>query len=708
MKEELLDKIKHSADKVDIPKSLEPEQMEEKLKTSSNKGSMKDRWNISSKGWIMAACVVFVIFIARLVSLSGGIEIAQDSGVKSTADQMTEVAGTSETADEAGSAAAKENAESAKANSNSEATDSRGASPGNAIEGMLTQAAGYEEVYDKLFAEAVVTDDSTSGSVMSEQEKLMGESIDYGSVEPQAAAPQKQEKDYSQTNIQAEGVDEGDIVKTDGDYIYFADRGKGIRIVKAENGVMELVSMIPIPSPEEEIREMYLDRDILCIVTSQYQTKLSEDGDTDQQYSIEGQKVTSLYTYDITDRSRVELKGCTTQEGEYETTRKNGDYIYMLTNYYPQPVDNWENIEAYIPSINGKTAKAEEIYLPNEDDRYTGYLVMSSVNTKEPTKAVDTKMVLGSSHIYTMGTGDIYISLDSFHTTTNIAHFAYQEGKFEARAAGSVNGYLNDTFSLNEYNGYLRVVTTSFDSASGEESNNLYILDSNMQITGKIEGLAKKESIRSARFLGDTAYFVTFQNTDPLFSADLSDPSNPKLLGELKITGFSSYLHFYGENRLLGIGWEADPVSLRTIGLKLSMFDISDPTNVTEVNKLVLEDVYDCTGLNDYNSVLIDPGKNILGFGYVQSKSREEQQGQGDGAYSNDITGKYSLFTYDDENGFVNTFTHFDAQGTADPYTDTMNTRGVYIDSIFYLCGENGIKAYDMGKEYELIKEIIW
>ena len=93
----------------------------------------------------------------------------------------------------------------------------------------------------------------------------------------------------------------------------------------------------------------------------------------------------------------------------------------------------------------------------------------------------------------------------------------------------------------------------------------------------------------------DTGYFVTYKNVDPLFSVDLSDPENPRILGELKVTGFSSYLHFYGEDRLLGIGSETDPDTGASKGIKLSMFDISDPANVTEIAKYVIEDTYSFT-----------------------------------------------------------------------------------------------------------------
>ena len=128
------------------------------------------------------------------------------------------------------------------------------------------------------------------------------------------------------------------------------------------------------------------------------------------------------------------------------------------------------------------------------------------------------------------------------------------------------------------------------DHSSGQEKNNLYILEEDLSLAGCIEGMAPGESIYSARFMGDTGYFVTYRNTDPLFSVDLSDPYQPRVIGELKVTGFSEYLHFWGDDQLLGIGYETDPETGRTQGLKLSMFDISDPANMKEVNKYVLED----------------------------------------------------------------------------------------------------------------------
>ena len=135
-----------------------------------------------------------------------------------------------------------------------------------------------------------------------------------------------------------------------------------------------------------------------------------------------------------------------------------------------------------------------------------------------------------------------------------------------------------------------------------------------MKGSGIIEDLAFGESIQSARFLGDTGYFVTYKQVDPLFSVDLKDPENPKVIGELKVTGFSEYLHFYGENKLLGIGQETDPDTGELRGIKLSMFDISNPADVKEVDKIVLKDIDIYSPQDNYRSVMIDADENIIGF----------------------------------------------------------------------------------------------
>lgn len=194
---------------------------------------------------------------------------------------------------------------------------------------------------------------------------------------------------------------------------------------------------------------------------------------------------------------------------------------------------------------------------------------------------------------------DIYVSESAFYlyqrkgywddVVTQIAKFDLSDGKMNAVGAVSANGRVTDTFAVNECEGKLRVLTSGQNAVSGEAENNLYLFDENLNLTGKIEGLAQGEEIYAARYLGNMAYFVTYRNTDPLFAVDLSDDKNPKVLGELKISGFSEYLHFWGEDKLVGIGYETDEKTGEHAGIKITMFDISDSSSLKEMNSLVLK-----------------------------------------------------------------------------------------------------------------------
>ena len=305
--------------------------------------------------------------------------------------------------------------------------------------------------------------------------------------------------------------------------------------------------------------------------------------------------------------------------------------------------------------------------------------MVSSVDVANPGEIQDTKAIFSDG-------GELYVSNDNIYwyetqwsdkTETVIKRISYKDGKLKAEASGKVDGYINDSFSIDEYDGYLRVVTTD------DETNGLYILDSKMKEVGSITGLAEGEQVYSARLLGDTGYFVTYEQTDPLFSVDLSDPKNPKIIGKLKIPGFSEYLHFYGENQLLGIGMDVDEDGFTTNGVKLSMFDISDSSDVKEIQKYTLENVYSAAVMYDYKAVLIDPEKNVIGF------AADGNNGE-----------NYYVFSYNNTNGFECLM------------SETVNgngyqsARGVYVDNTLYVVKGNIIEAYDMA-DYQKIDDLI-
>ena len=206
---------------------------------------------------------------------------------------------------------------------------------------------------------------------------------------------------------------------------------------------------------------------------------------------------------------------------------------------------------------------------------------------------------------------------------TTIQRIKITKKSITFEASGEVPGYVLNQFSMDEYNGYFRIATTVNNNnwrTFAEETtskNNVYVLDMNLDVAGKLEDLALGEQIYSARFMGDRCYVVTFRNIDPLFVIDLSDPTAPTVLGQLKVTGYSGYLHPYDENHIIGIGKETVYDAKQDFawyqGVKMCLFDVSDVSNPVEVAKYEIGDRgTDSPILYDHKSLLFDREKNLL------------------------------------------------------------------------------------------------
>ena len=605
-----------------------------------------------------------------------------EKAVKAETEQTTERAVKAETGSETEPAAdateASENATFMQESSN--------------LEDTLTYASGYQEIYDRLYelfqSNTILYDyDTSDGGLDPRSVTYMAEE----SASDVSTAATEDRVDYSKTNIQEAGVDEGDIIKTDGTWIYILKQDGSFSIVRANDGAPKVESTTKLEKTglsNRELREMYLDGDRLIIVEEGICTALEKDNEL---YRTSTGYQTVLSVWDITDRAQPEQIGMLRQDGYYKDSRKNGDFVYLFTSYMPYIAETYEE-STIVPRINGDEVAYNQFYLP-EKPASENYLIISSVDITKPEEVKDQKVLVSGADSFYVSTENIYVTNENYNSgkdtvVTEIAKFHYKDGRITGVAAGSVKGYLNDSFSLNEYDGTLRVVSTYYDE-TWEEWNALYILDEKLQQLSAIEDLAQGETIRSARFFGTTGYFVTFRQTDPLFSVDLSDPENPKVLGELKISGFSSYLHFYGENLLLGIGYEADENTGSTTGLKLSMFDISDPANVKEVSRTVLPGMTWCPAIEDYKSILVDPDKNLIGF-YCDKRYF---------VYSYDETGGFTRKLlcdfYGDEFLGVSDQSEQGTSGIA-ATVDYDNMRGLYIGDYLYLAGNDFVAAYDM------------
>ncbi|EET62157.1 hypothetical protein BRYFOR_05821 [Marvinbryantia formatexigens DSM 14469] len=703
----MIDQIKKSAEDVDVPETLRPENVQKKLEEEKKgKTGKRLRGFVRRYGILLAeaAAVVLIFTAGRQLGITEGRESA-------VLQAETEAAVQAESAPEAADAAqdmetgavVQENDASADTaeQKKSMAQQEDGMTREDAAQDMETEAVGQAEsapeAADASLPEGIAPVDSeeTLYNRLREYQQADNTSLmkletayDTGEIAVEnetaaslgsAASTSGADMDFSQTNLREMGVDEGDIVKTDGEYIYIMKRNSSVKIIRASGEQMELVQTIKPETLDESVRDMYISGNILNLVTSGSRSSLKEE--SEDVYSTEYYDYARIVTYDISDPENPVLTGSVEQEGYYHSSRKVGDYVYLFTRFQPVIGETQED-SGIMPLVNGVTMEASDIYIP-EVLQSTSYLVIGSVNVSEPSEMVAHKAVVSGAEQFYVSGQSIFICCNEWRegtgNVTKIMKFSYENGNIRGTGAAELKGYLNDTFSLDEYDGYLRVVATDWND--GNEINALYVYDAQMELVGKIDDIAPGETIRSARFIGDTGYFVTFKQTDPLFSVDLSDPENPQIIGALKVTGFSSYLHFYGEDRLLGIGYEADESTGMTTGIKLSMFDISDPSDVKEISRYVIKDASYCAGLNNYKAVLVNPEKNLLGFVCDDN---------------------YLVFSYD-EDGFQNLLTYNLSEGEnrQSNWYAYDDVRGIYIGDTFYLINGERIRAFDMENAFE-------
>lgn len=683
--QEILTQLRKAAEEIEIPEALKPEQIEKQLQEQKAKQQQENQHLEPKKS-------KKIIPWRRLGSMVAVLALVVCSGIYITVTRVDKNSGTGQTDSIAMTDTQQTVGEA----------DETGYVDVTALGTMYHPASDYKEVYQTLLKgyqqnnqqnwieeeTSAETSTAASGAMNSGSDKYdYSDGAEYGSAVVDLTEGSKEGgKDYSTTNLQMEGVDESDIAKIDGSYIYTVE-DKYIVITDIRDGKLkEVTRFLPKDcGASDRVMEIYVDGDQLILVVQCYETSLEEDSAFC--YEMNGKSTTQIQVYSIVDRKNPEFEGRLIQDGYYNTSRKIGDVVYLFTQYnMTSDVVGYVEKEytSVIPKVNGEKVAASEIYLP-ESSGESGILV-SSLDVNKPDKVLDSKLVIS-------GYAQTYISKDALYLyeedydgamITNIAKFALDEGRISGVAAAAVRGYVRDTFAINASDGYLRVLTT--DYSTEDEVNALYILDENMKLTGQLTGIAPGEEIYAARFMGNTGYFVTYRNTDPLFTVDLSDPAKPEIIGELKVTGFSEYLHFWDDTHLLGIGYESDENTGNIENIKLSMFNIENPGEVTEEAKLVLKDVDYSEALYDYKSVIISKDKNLIGLVCEDySGSRTKQT--------------YQIYSY--ENG---TFKK-QAEIPGINGVNYENVRGMYSGNVFYLWINDNITSYDMTDGFKMLKE---
>lgn len=415
---------------------------------------------------------------------------------------------------------------------------------------------------------------------------------------------------HGQTNTQVENIDEADILKNDGNYLY--------TVRQTDNSCVEILDIrdrtkiclsakIQAASVNDNetvtVREIYVHENTLVVLSAVMREENAVNrtlADTCYAYMVTDSR-TVADIYDITDRTAPVLLQSYGVDGGMLSSRMDSDTLILLTNYnVPIYKDETDMKNACVPCYYQNSEKTRfpvnDVKLPEETND-TSYLTISLVNTKDKDAAPKAKAILG-------GGQDVYCGADTLlvarveaqnsiteangavtysvlDTTTRLYAFDLLNGA-DYKGSAAVKGAVLNQFSMDAYNGYYRIATT----LSNRDGCILTVLDKNLKTVGELSGIAKGESIYAARFLGDTAYLITYYQTDPLFIIDLQNPAKPEIKGELKIPGFSNYLHPYGQGLLIGVG--SDGTENGAINqVKISLYDVSDCQNPQEISKAV-------------------------------------------------------------------------------------------------------------------------
>ena len=386
--------------------------------------------------------------------------------------------------------------------------------------------------------------------------------------------------DHSETYLQVDDVDEADIVKTDGRYIYYVNNDREVLILEADGGETKRLSVIGAGEVENYVHDIFLTDDILVTVGYVYD---GNDG------------YTGVTTYDISDRSKPEMITSFRQTGDIVSSRMVGNYVYLVTR------DSVYKGGRILPKVttDGKyedMAPGSICCVPEPVS--PSYIILSAMDIDSGKDAkCRSAAVFGASDEVYCNDHNLYAASEEWDSKsesscTRIVRASLDGLKVKFNATVRVRGAIDDQFSMDEKDGYFRIATTA--QRDGMDVNNLFVLDKDLKETGSLSGFARNESIKAVRYFGDKAYVITYEQIDPLFIIDLSDPSKPSIDGEVKIDGFSTLLVPAGEGRLLGIGHATGDNGYGgeyASGLKLVLFDISDPSEPKVLNSREFKDM---------------------------------------------------------------------------------------------------------------------
>lgn len=556
----------------------------------------------------------------------------------------------------------------------------------DAASGELQYFANYDELTSKIKSMS-----EENGHVLysnKEDSIALGNGDAVTETEDMAEAPaassetgnavgQTRPESHSETYTQVEGVDEADIVKTDGKYIYFSSYEENqIIIARAAKGKARRVAAIGSGKIGSFIEDMYVSGDKLIVI--------GYDSEKEDEF-------TTVTVFDVANPENPKMLRKYSQSGDLLSSRLIGsnlclvtnDYIYVRTpsGFIPRVYYNDEVQQLPIGDIccfPGCTQPA-----------YTIVGCMDISSEKSSQKTIKTKAVLGGSseiycnneNLYITGTvfnnggyGDFWTNAD---IQTNILKVSIRDGNVKFKKSAVVHGTVNNQFSMDESDGYFKVAVT--DSADGQDTNNLYIMDKNMKEVGCVRNFARGEHIEAVRYIKDKAYVITYEQVDPLFIIDLADPTDPVIEGHVKITGFSTLLVPAGDDHLLGLGFSTEELEdpeidmEATDGVKLSLFDITDPSNPTVADAKAFRGM-DSEVQYNHKALLVGPNASYYAIPFCEYGKDFETETNG-------------ILTFKVQNGKLAGFHKNETNGSV--------MRCIYIgDYIYGVCDDDSIEGF--------------
>lgn len=543
---------------------------------------------------------------------------------------------------------------------------------------------------------------------------------------------------FTAANQQVAGVEESDIVKTDGDslFIHTNTASSTPEVVIVDASSMEKLSTITL-EPSYGASELYLWDETLVVMQTEapsvlpFQKGISEATASDNksyQKAAQGETpshsgmaesntsyrdafVISATLFDVSDREQPKEIRRFEQDGSYVSSRVSDGTLYLVSQKYVWGDSSDEDtpMDELVPVTGDSLNQASQlleaqsiVYCPDVEIDPV-YTVVSALNLSDCQQPANTKAVLGSADEIYMSKDNLYLAGSSDGSSTNLVRVAVEDSDIHFAATGKVPGQVLGQFSMDESGGYFRVASTSF-SDSGTV-NNLYVLDQSLKQVGSVEGLAPGESIKSVRYLGDTAYVVTFREVDPLFAIDLSTPSKPKVLGQLKTPGFSEYLHPVDSSTLIGFGTNttvAENGAVMENGMKLSLFDVSDPLHPKESQVFYLGNQGSSSeGKENHKAFFYDGQRGQIGFPATIATQVDKDKADPLSSQNEITFSGYLLLDFSKEDGFsIAAYFPNGGEGNGVSALGDRIRRGVRIGESFYTISGQQLIRYSL-KDYE-------